>query len=146
MLLLLKNTPDHLTFTDWKGNEVLSYQYDNFFYHPHIHPINTPDGHCITMTLPGDHPWHNGMYFSWKYVNGYNVWDRDFYDSKWGRPVHKCIEVLYDQSANPIGFKHCIYWVNQDGENMLEESRTIIIGKIAESDAYSIDWSMKPPR
>ena len=82
--------------------------------------------------------------FSWKWLNGYNVWDRDFYDKYWGKPVHRAIVPLPDpEHANRfVGFSHDMVWVNQHGE-LLAETRTIRIGRVhedGEQSAYSIDW------
>ena len=45
--------------------------------HPWFHPLATPSGVEITRNRPWDHPWHRGLWFSWKYVNGVNFWNED---------------------------------------------------------------------
>lgn len=42
---------------------------------PFVHPICMPDGRCVTDARPDDHPWHLGLWFCWKYVNGLNYWE-----------------------------------------------------------------------
>ena len=42
---------------------------------PFIHPLCLPDGRCVTYARPGDHPWHLGLWFCWKYINGLNYWE-----------------------------------------------------------------------
>jgi len=42
---------------------------------PFVHPLCLPDGRCITEARPADHPWHLGLWFCWKYVNGLNYWE-----------------------------------------------------------------------
>lgn len=42
---------------------------------PYFHPIRTPDGIEMTVDSPIDHPWHRGLWFAWKYVNGVNYWE-----------------------------------------------------------------------
>ena len=105
--------------------------------------MHTPAGDVITTVRAGDHPWHEGMYFSWKFLNGFNVWDRDFYDKKWGKPVHKHIEPFTPENSpetGGIGLRHAIEWQTSDGKVLVAETREIIIGAITEDDAYSIDW------
>ncbi len=43
--------------------------------HPYFHPLALPDGTQLTAEKPSDHPWHWGLWFSWKYINGVNYWD-----------------------------------------------------------------------
>lgn len=43
--------------------------------HPYFHPLALPDGTQLTAESPSDHPWHWGLWFSWKYLNGVNYWD-----------------------------------------------------------------------
>ena len=43
--------------------------------HPYFHPLALPDGTQLTVENPSDHPWHWGLWFSWKYINGVNYWD-----------------------------------------------------------------------
>jgi hypothetical protein len=33
------------------------------------------DGPVLTWLRPPDHPWHHGLWFSWKTVNGLNYWE-----------------------------------------------------------------------
>jgi len=40
-----------------------------------FHPVYTPDGTLLTAEAPKDHPWHLGLWFCWKYINGLNYWE-----------------------------------------------------------------------
>ena len=42
---------------------------------PFVHPLCLPDGRCVTDARPKDHPWHLGLWFCWKYINGVNYWE-----------------------------------------------------------------------
>ena len=44
---------------------------------PYFHPLATPGGARLTDLRPPDHPWHRGLWFSWKYINGLNYWEED---------------------------------------------------------------------
>ena len=44
---------------------------------PYFHPLATPSGMVLTDLRPQDHPWHRGLWFSWKYINGLNYWEED---------------------------------------------------------------------
>ena len=42
---------------------------------PYFHPLSLTDGTELTWLRPADHPWHRALWFSWKYINGFNYWD-----------------------------------------------------------------------
>ena len=42
---------------------------------PFIHPLHTPSGLVLTRDAPDDHPWHHGLWFTIKFVNGENFWE-----------------------------------------------------------------------
>lgn len=42
---------------------------------PFVHPVTTPAGHVLTRDAPADHPWHHGLWFTFKFVNGDNYWE-----------------------------------------------------------------------
>jgi hypothetical protein len=42
---------------------------------PCFHPLNTPAGHTLSLLSPWDHIHHCGLWFSWKLVDGVNVWE-----------------------------------------------------------------------
>ncbi|MEI8289437.1 MAG: DUF6807 family protein [Verrucomicrobiota bacterium] len=44
---------------------------------PYFHPLATPGGTVLTDLRPLDHPWHRGLWWSWKYINGLNYWEED---------------------------------------------------------------------
>ena len=39
---------------------------------PFFHPLSTPAGHCLSIFEPHDHPWHRGLWFTIKLINGEN--------------------------------------------------------------------------
>jgi len=42
---------------------------------PYFHPLATPGGTMLTDLRPTDHPWHRGLWWSWKFINGLNYWE-----------------------------------------------------------------------
>jgi hypothetical protein len=39
---------------------------------PYFHPLALPGGPSLTWLSPPDHPWHYGLWFAWKFLNGKN--------------------------------------------------------------------------
>lgn len=42
---------------------------------PHFHPLQTVDGRGLSWCSPPDHPWHYGLWHSWKLIDGVNYWE-----------------------------------------------------------------------
>src|SRR5262245_25318440 len=60
------------------GNEVVwRFSYDEKFGKPFFDPIRPVGGPSLTNFKPEDHPWHYGLWFSWKYMNGANYWEEN---------------------------------------------------------------------
>jgi len=43
----------------------------------YFHPLATVDGEVLTAFEPADHPWHRGLWWSWKFINGLNYWEEN---------------------------------------------------------------------
>jgi hypothetical protein len=44
---------------------------------PFFHPLCTPAGHLLSLFEPHDHPWHRGLWFTIKFINGENFWEEN---------------------------------------------------------------------
>jgi type 1 glutamine amidotransferase len=63
------------TFTLLNHKEIVwQFNYNDRFQRPYFHPL-TVNNTVITCVSPPDHPWHLGMWFCWKYINGLNYWE-----------------------------------------------------------------------
>jgi hypothetical protein len=92
---------------------------------PHVHPLRSPSGATLSRDAPDDHPWHHGLWFTIKYVNGENFWEEmDAY----GVLRH------VDETT--------LHWIRPDRETVvIVEARTLDHVELAE-DAYAIDWAV----
>lgn len=118
------------------GRRVIAYHYDHFDFHPYCHPVNLPDGTCLSIERPADHPWHNGMAFAWKYLNGCNVWDFEASGPKRGYVEHRNIELGKDA---PV-LEHHLVWQDENRRDLLEDRRRLAV----EFDAQGLpafDWT-----
>ena len=57
------------------GKTVWKFNIANRENKPFVHPLCLPDGRCVTTARPKDHPWHLGLWFCWKYIDGVNYWE-----------------------------------------------------------------------
>lgn len=53
---------------------IWQYNFNNRFGKTYFHPVSVRNS-TLTCASPPDHPWHNGLWFSWKYINGVNYWE-----------------------------------------------------------------------
>jgi hypothetical protein len=93
---------------------------------PNFHPVATPSGKVLTRDAPADHPWHHGLWFTIKYVNGENFWEED--------PPYGVLRHTSDMNLD---------WIRPDRETVvIKEDRRIDHVDLAD-DAYAIDLSIR---
>jgi hypothetical protein len=112
---------------------------------PFFHPV-APGGHMpLTNFKPADHPWHYGLWFSWKYIchpnetRHVNYWEEDSSGNaqgktRWDPPT---IETQTDGRAT-IRLK--LRYVNPSGETEMAELRDLQVSAPAADGSFSIDW------
>src|SRR5688572_27335838 len=63
----------------WRvGNDVVwKFSFDPKNGKPFFDPLGPVGGPRLTNFKPEDHPWHYGLWFSWKYINGANYWEEN---------------------------------------------------------------------
>ena len=109
---------------------------------PFVHPICLPDGRCVTDVRPEGHPWHLGLWFCWKFVNGLNYWEprepaklnlfpdgmtavKDFKITPKGGACEVALSLWYGPRAEP-------------GRILIEESRKVAFSAPDGNGRYSI--------
>jgi type 1 glutamine amidotransferase len=121
---------------------VWRFLYDPFLDTPYFHPLATVDGRVLSWDRPPDHPWHHGLWFSWKFINKVNYWETD---AATGRPAGRTswqpprIEAREDRSARidlDLSYRPA-------GEQapVLTERRTVEVSPPDRDGAYAIDWT-----
>jgi hypothetical protein len=107
---------------------------------PFFNPV-APGGRTpLNGFRPSDHPWHYGLWFSWKYINHVNYWEEDKTTGKaegatrWDTPK---IETRENGSAV---IRMELRYVHPSNRVDLTESRTLIISAPADDGGFTIDW------
>jgi len=106
---------------------------------PFFHPINIGST-TLTALSPEDHPWHLGLWFSWKYIDGVNYWEYDNHSSSKEGPVYgiteiKAVEInKHDDYSCTI--KINISYHEKNLPEILKEQRTIYISSPTEGEYY----------
>ncbi|HID20872.1 MAG TPA: hypothetical protein EYP14_00515, partial [Planctomycetaceae bacterium] len=108
---------------------------------PHFHPVAVPGGPTLTVNSPPDHPWHHGLWFSWKSINGLNYWEEDRETGRsqgrteWAEPK---IDVQDDFSARIVLE---LTYRPPGKEPVLRERRVVEISPPTRDRVYAFDWS-----
>ncbi|MDZ7607496.1 MAG: DUF6807 family protein [Cyclobacteriaceae bacterium] len=113
---------------------------------PFFHPVNV-NGSTLTWLSPEDHPWHLGIWHSWKFINGVNYWEYD--QSEGVLPFHylgitdvRDIRIIKnDDFSSELHLK--LFYHEKDGLDLLEENRTIRIAATREDGGFFIEWQME---
>jgi hypothetical protein len=109
---------------------------------PNFHPLALPEGPDISCYRPHDHPWHRGLWFSWKYINRVNYWEENRKTgiaegrTEWHAPV---LETRPDFSARIV---LDLEYHPTNGPIVLTERRVIDISPPDETGGYELDWDM----
>ncbi len=139
--LQLTHEPDHAVTIGDGEQVILTYQYGAGLGYPYCHPVNLPDGPSVTLHKPFDHPWHLGLYFAWKYINGLNVWEGRDSGEPWGATRHLQLEPIEDQGAG-AGVWHAVAWGGGEGNALLRDERCVLVRPTKSSRYHCIDWAL----
>ena len=104
---------------------------------PHFHPLSLPGGPPLTQARPDDHPWHYGLWLSWKYINGANYWEE--------RPEPEGVTSwkLTSLDTRPDGSATVTFeiaYTHPSGRIDLTETRTYEVSAVSDDGSYRIDW------
>jgi hypothetical protein len=126
-----------------KGRIVWQFNYDKKQGKPYFHPVCLTDGTELTWHRPPDHPWHYGLWFSWKYINGLNYWEEDPKTGlSQGLTEIKNVEVTaHDDYSAQIAMQLSYHPPGQPA--VLTESCHIRVSKPEEDGRYRIDWTSR---
>lgn len=125
------------------GRVVWQFNFDKKEGKPYFHPVCLTDGTELTWHRPPDHPWHYGLWFSWKYINGLNYWEEDHQTGlSEGRTEIRHVEVkLGDDYSAYITME--LSYHPPGAPAVLMEDRRITICAPDDQGTYRIDWSSR---
>lgn len=111
---------------------------------PYFHPLATLDGTVLTDLHPDDHPWHRGLRFAWKKINGL--------DGYWSWP--EGLESLpEDDGSTDVTAVKVVAGKDHSAQFELElsyhppgmppaltEKRTVSVSAPDKNGSYQIEW------
>ncbi|MEM6884321.1 MAG: DUF6807 family protein [Verrucomicrobiota bacterium] len=111
---------------------------------PYFHPLATAEGVDFTALRPEDHPWHRGMWFSWKYIDGVNYWEENRQtglSQGHTRLISNTRKVL---DAHGVHIRQVLeYAPDEEDKAVLREQRTIELSPPDNDGSYTIDWTSR---
>ena len=118
-----------------------SYHFDADGCVPYFHPLALADGTVLTAFAPHDHPWHRGLWFSWKFLNGVNYWDWEGRKEAVpdGRTEHVGEETVRRGGKDPVMIEMTLQYTHKE-DVTLTEKRSILAGLPRPDGSYVLDW------
>ena len=109
---------------------------------PFVHPLCLPDGRCVTDARPADHPWHLGLFFCWKFINGLNYWEprRPSHGNLFpdGMTVVRDFDIRPNGGACDVSLKLWYGPRAEPGRILLDEARSLAFSEPDAEGRYSI--------
>jgi hypothetical protein len=102
---------------------------------PFVHPLLSPDGSVLTVDAPDDHPWHHGLWFTIKFVNGENFWEE--YD-EYGVLRHERPPVV-DEEDDRLEVRGSLQWVRPDRSTVVIDEHRALTHHELGAGVYRID-------
>jgi type 1 glutamine amidotransferase len=120
------------------------YNFNNRFGMPYFHPVRVKNS-TLTCVSPPDHPWHLGLWFSWKFINGVNYWEYmdNFKSEETGYKAAGITRLQkIDILKNPdfsAGIRMELQYHPADGAAVMTEKRNITVSPPFSDGSYFID-------
>ncbi len=106
----------------------------------YFHPICLADGTELTWDGPPDHPWHHGLWFSWKFINGLNYWEEDR-ETGQSAGLRDIVDVRISQLPDYSASINVVLDYHPPGKPVvLRERRIITVSAPGLDGRYRIDW------
>jgi hypothetical protein len=129
----------------WRvGDQVVwQFSFDASRGKPFFHPLGAVGGPSLTNFRPEDHPWHYGLWFSWKYINGVNYWEEDRKTGKAQGATRWTPPVIAPRPDGGATVRLTLSYVTASGQIDLTEVRVLEVSAPDASGGYAIDWQAR---
>ena len=125
-----------------KDQVVWNFRHDQDEAKPAFHPVALPGGPVLTCFRAEDHPWHRGLWFSWKFINGLNYWEEDkTTGASEGRTEWRDVKIDTRPDFTARITMNLSYRPT-NGQPVLTEQRVIEVSAPDAQGVYHLDWTM----
>jgi hypothetical protein len=108
---------------------------------PFIHPLCLRGSDSLTTSQPGDHRWHYGLWFSWKYINGVNYWEENKETGKAEGATHWDPPEIETQADGSAKISMHLRYISTNDHQMMTEQREIVFSAARKDGGVTIDWT-----
>jgi type 1 glutamine amidotransferase len=128
------------------GELVWQYNFNTIKGKPFFHPVNIEQS-TLTWLSPEDHPWHLGIWHSWKYINGVNYWEYD--RSEGVAPfnflgITEVRNIKIEKSADfSCRFMLDIFYHEKGGPDLMKEQRIVCVSSPDDDGQFMISYQME---
>ncbi|WAJ71936.1 DUF6807 family protein [Catenovulum adriaticum] len=133
--------PGKLTLLDDNDAVIWQFNYKRKFDKPFFHPIYLADGTLITRHQPDsdEHPWHKGLWFSFKLINGTNFWEENKSTGmSEGSTQLTSTKLTLNTDGSAIIKQSLSYQIN--GRSVIIENRLIQVSAPKQETPINISW------
>jgi len=126
-------------------NVFWRFSYDPGKGKPFFHPLAPSGKTPLTNFRPADHPWHYGLWFSWKYINHpndarhVNYWEENSAGNSQGK-TRWTPPAIETQTNGRATIRLKLSYVNPAGETDMTELRELQVSAPAADGGFTIDW------
>lgn len=106
---------------------------------PFFDPLSIA-GVSLTNFRPEDHPWHYGLWFSWKYINGVNYWEEDRQSGRAEGATSWRVRDIDARADGSATVRLDVTYTHPSGRVDLTEARELRISPPSSDGGYTIDW------
>ncbi len=126
------------------SEKIWQFNFNNRLGKPYFHPVAINNS-TLTCVSPADHPWHLGLWFSWKFINGVNYWEylNDFKSDETG---YKSAGITKIQNINitknsdySADIRMDLQYHPEGGDAVMAEKRNIHVSPPGSDGSYFID-------
>jgi len=103
---------------------------------PFVHPLRTPAGHVLTRDAPDDHPWHHGLWFTIKLVDGDNFWEEM---APYGVLRHDGPPAVEHGPGGEVTLRGALRWIRPDRETIAIHEQRALTHVPLDDDSYAVD-------
>jgi hypothetical protein len=127
-------------------NVVWRFSFDPGKGKPFFHPLSVGGGPSLTNFKPEDHPWHYGLWFSWKYINRVNstnhvnYWEEDRVTGNAQGKTRWTAPVINTTPQGGATIRLELSYINPSNQVDMTEKREITVSAPAADGGYTINW------
>jgi len=124
------------------GSTVWKFSFDPKAGKPFFHPVGPVGGPMsLTNFKPKDHPWHYGLWFSWKYINHVNYWEEDPHTGEAQGKTRWTTPLIEEHPDGGAVIRLDVRYVDPAGKVVMTEHRDITVSAPDAQGGYAIDWN-----